>query len=137
MRETMVGLVWVMVTLAATAHVVDADEADLYAKLCADCHVTQGPPTVAPPIFAVKAHVLQTHPEREAFVDYLVQWVEAPDANRTLMPGAVRRFGVMPRLGYDPADVRMIAEFLFDTPLHEPAWFRSHYQAEHGRPPER
>jgi len=131
---------YVLVVLAGTAPMAMAaeseDPVDLYTEMCATCHVSKGPPTAAPPIFAVKAHVLDEHPDRDAFVSYVVQWVNAPDGNNTLMPGAVRRFGLMPKLGYDPAVVRRIAEFLYDTPLDEPAWFRSHFEADHGRPPQ-
>ena len=130
-----------LVVLAGTASTAIAVETehpvDTYTKLCATCHVTKGPPTAAPPIFAVKAHVLEAYPERDAFISYIVQWVNAPDGSNSLMPGAVRRFGLMPKLGYDPAEVRRIAEFLYDTPLSEPAWFRAHFEAEHGRPPRR
>ena len=109
----------------------------LYTQLCGTCHVMQGPPTAAPPIFAVKAHVIEVYPGRDEFVNYVVQWVNTPDAGKTLMPGAVRRFGVMPKLGYEPAAVRQIAEYLYDTSLQEPPWFRSHFEVEHGRPPGR
>ena len=112
------------------------DGKSLFESLCMSCHVVSGKPTVAPPVFGVKNHVIQAYPRRDDFINYIVQWVKQPDASRSLMPGAVRRFGVMPALPYPDEQVRKIATFLYDTDLKIPGWYREHYEAEHGKPPE-
>lgn len=112
------------------------DGKSLFESLCMSCHVVSGQPTVAPPVFGMKNHVVQAYPGREDFINYIVQWVQQPDASNSLMPGAVRRFGVMPALPYPEEQVREIAAFLFDTDFKMPGWYRKHYEAEHGKPPE-
>ena len=112
------------------------DGKSLFESLCMSCHVVSGQPTIAPPVFGMKNHVMQAYPGREDFINYIVLQVKQPDASRSLMPGAVRRFGVMPPLSYPEEQVREIAAFLFDTDFKMPGWYRKHYQAEHGKLPE-
>ncbi|MEH6558373.1 MAG: hypothetical protein V7708_11280 [Oceanicoccus sp.] len=38
----------------------------------------------------------------------------AGDKGEPLIPGAVKKFGVMPKLNYDAKDVRTIAEYWYD-----------------------
>jgi mono/diheme cytochrome c family protein len=111
------------------------DGKSLFESLCMSCHVVSGKPTVAPPVFGMKNHVMQAYPRREDFINYVIHWVKQPDASRSLMPGAVRRFGVMPALPYPEEQVRKVAGFLYDTNFKKPGWYRKHYEAEHGEPP--
>ena len=112
------------------------DGKSLFESLCMSCHIVSGQPTIAPPVFGVKNHVIQAYPRRDEFIDYVVRWVKQPDALRSLMPGAVSRFGVMPALAYPEEQVREIAAFLYDTNFKMPGWYRKHYEAEHGKSPE-
>ena len=107
----------------------------LMMKLCASCHVLEGKPTIAPPIFAVKIHVKRAYTSRDAFVQQIVDWVEEPDEAITLMPGAVNRFGLMPKLSYKIEDVRKVAEYIYDTEFKVPEWYRKHYKQMHGAEP--
>ncbi|MGB5603147.1 MAG: hypothetical protein WBO14_11995 [Gammaproteobacteria bacterium] len=107
----------------------------LIMKFCASCHVLEGKPTIAPPIFAVKIHVKRSYTGRDAFVQRIVDWVEHPDETIALMPGAVNRFGVMPKLPYKNEDVRKIAEYIYDTDFKVPEWYRKHYKQKHGVEP--
>ena len=104
-------------------------------KLCTSCHVLEGKPTTAPPMFAVKIHVKQAYTSRDAFVQRIVDWVEEPDEAITLMPGAVKRFGLMPKLSYKNEDVRKVAEYIYDTDFIVPEWYRIHYKQMHGTEP--
>jgi hypothetical protein len=80
-------------------------------------------------------HVKGIYPEREAFVKRIVDWVDNPNPKDVLMPGAVQRFGIMPKLGYPREDVRKIAEFLYDHRVNLPQWYVEHYRQQHGREP--
>lgn len=115
-----------------------ADEGrELFDKYCISCHKIDGQPQLAPPIFGVINHVKSAYPEREQFVKRIVTWVNNPNPDNILMPGAVRRFGLMPKLGYPSEDVHKIAEFLYDFRVDLPNWYRKHYRQEHGKPPAR
>lgn len=107
----------------------------LFDKYCISCHSIEGAPQTAPPIFGVINHVKAVYPEREAFVERVVAWVNNPNPYDVLMPGAARRFGVMPKLGYPTEDVRKIAEFLYEHRTDLPQWYIKHYRQEHGKNP--
>jgi mono/diheme cytochrome c family protein len=107
----------------------------LFEKYCIACHQVQGPPKIAPPAFGVINHVKGVYPEREAFIKRIVEWVENPNPNDVLMPGAAQRFGVMPKLGYPREDVRKIAEFLYDHRVDLPQWYIKHFRQQHGQDP--
>jgi mono/diheme cytochrome c family protein len=111
------------------------DGKTLYKTLCSSCHVPEGQPTLAPPLFGMKNHVMGRYPAREDFINYVVNWVKKPDASRSLMPGAVNRFGVMPAFPYEEDQVRAIAAFIYDSDLTMPGWYQQHYQQQHGKPP--
>jgi hypothetical protein len=70
------------------------------------------------------------------FTQRIVNWVKEPNAEDVLMPGAIRRFGLMPKLGYSELDVRLIAEYLYDGKTDLPEWYIKHYEEEHGQKPD-
>lgn len=107
----------------------------VYQSVCMACHVAEGMPTVAPPIFAVKNHVLGAYPEREAFIKQVTEWVKAPDEKNALMPGAIRKFGLMPATEVPDEELQAVAEFLYDSDMSLPDWYKEHYAAEHGEMP--
>lgn len=82
--------------------------------LCASCHTVSGKPTLAPPVFAVIKHVKRKHPDRDGFVQRIIDWVNEPNIDQALMPCATKKFGVMPTLNYNEQDVRTIAEYWYD-----------------------
>jgi mono/diheme cytochrome c family protein len=111
------------------------DGKSLYHTLCESCHVPEGQPTLAPPLFGMKNHVMGRYPAREDFIKYVANWVKKPDATRSLMPGAVKRFGVMPAFPYAEDQVRAVAAFIYDSDLTMPGWYQQHYQQQHGKKP--
>ncbi|RLA48001.1 MAG: hypothetical protein DRR06_00755 [Gammaproteobacteria bacterium] len=70
---------------------------------------------LAPPMAMVKKHYLETYPEKDLFVQKLIDWVAAPDKNSALLVHAVERFGLMPALVIDEDSRRQIALYIFDT----------------------
>ena len=107
---------------------------NLFNQLCVSCHTNyQGKKVegVAPPIFAVVRHVKMAYPEREDFIQQVVDWVDQPDKEVALMQGAIKKFGLMPKLPYSQDDVRKIAEFLYDNKMASPNWFGKHFKEKH------
>ena len=91
------------------------DGATLFKTYCSSCHTLQGPSTLAPPIVMVINHLKNTFPARDDFVGRVVNWVRNPLLSESLMPGAVSRFGLMPKLSYPEKDVAKIANYLYDA----------------------
>ncbi|PLY17095.1 MAG: hypothetical protein C0631_00760 [Sedimenticola sp.] len=132
----MIRLTLFLALLFPISSVFAAEESEGGAKfveICMACHkADRSPDMLAPPIFAVKNHYIRVYSDRESFVARVKQWLAKPDINQTLMPGAVRRFQVMPPLDLDPAQAEAIAGFIYDTNFNEPDWYQQHFQAEHG-----
>ena len=108
----------------------------LFNTLCLRCHTTnlgKGIIKVAPPVFAVVKHVRSAYPQREDFVQQIVDWVEYPDKDVSLMQGAIKKFGLMPKLPYKPEEVKKVAEFLYDEKATPPTWYKKHYEEKHGK----
>jgi len=109
---------------------------EVYETYCMACHAIKGKATVAPPIFAVKNHVIQVYPKREEFVERVVSWVKSPDVEDPLMRGAVRKFGLMPSMPHiSDTELTAVAEFLYDSDMALPEWYKKHYKEEHGEEP--
>ena len=80
----------------------------LYKTYCSACHGATGgmdmSKRVAPPIVAVRMHYMGPYPDKAAFVTAVANWVEKQDASKTRMPGAIRRFNIMPPIPVSKED---------------------------------
>lgn len=106
----------------------------LMKSYCFSCHnpTAAEDNRLAPPMFAVKRHYSGGKMKREAFVQAIVDFVNDPTSESSKMPGAVKKFGIMPKMGYDEEDVRKIAEYMYDNDLQKPDWFEAHRKKQHG-----
>lgn len=102
---------------------------------CLICHTigAKNEPTqaIAPPLFAVKNH-LKEFGDRDAFIAHVSAWVKAPSAENARMPGAVKKFGLMPAFPLTDDVLDEIAGWIYDTPMKKPNWYAKHYRKEHG-----
>ncbi len=109
----------------------------LYQTYCSACHGATGGmdmnKRVAPPLIAVRMHYIGTYPEKPAFVSAVADWVEKPDAGKTFMPGAIRRFNIMPPVSVSRQDAEIIAAYIYDGNIEKPAGFDKHFQEMHGQ----
>lgn len=110
-----------------------------YGRYCTICHRIEVPDEhpkpgsmLAPPAFAVADHYRQAIPDPVKRIAAIAAYVSAPGEHPTLMPGAVERFGRMPAMPLDSSELRPIAAFLALHDFSEPAWYREHFEAEHG-----
>ncbi|MEZ4983733.1 MAG: DUF3365 domain-containing protein [Saprospiraceae bacterium] len=85
---------------------------------------------VAPPMEAVKRHYITSETTADAFADALVAFLKDPSKERSIMPGAVAKFGLMPKMNFQEEQVRAIAQYIYHTELEKPDWFEAHYQQE-------
>lgn len=92
----------------------------LYDTLCAACHVKTPPATIAPPVFAMVDHTRSVYPGRAEFVNRVVDWVANPQIDQALMSGAIDKFGLMPKFGYSEDQVRLVAEYLYESDFNKP-----------------
>ncbi len=85
---------------------------------------------VAPPMVAVKKHYITANTTEEEFTSDLIAYINNPVEENTKMPGAIKKFGVMPKMGFSEDQIRAIAAYIYNTKLEAPDWFASHYAQE-------
>lgn len=92
---------------------------ELMTQKCYLCHFEKPDPSkkdymIAPPMLRVQEHYKPTYPNKTEFVNAIMAIVKKPSLEETLMPGAVKKFNLMPRFIYDDAELRLIAEAMYD-----------------------
>ena len=97
----------------------------LIEQYCYTCHSPQmrGQQRLAPPFQMVKMHYMRDYATKELFIDAISAWVKEPNADKSIMPGALNRFGLMPPMMMNDEDVRLIADYLYETDMPD---FRGH-----------
>jgi len=91
----------------------------LLAAKCYVCHFEKPDPSkrdkmIAPPMLRVKEHYLPVYPNKKDFVAAIVDIVKNPSEEKTLMPGTVKKFNLMPKLKYDDHELQLIAETIYN-----------------------
>ena len=88
---------------------------------------------LAPPMIAVKRHYMTDDISREDFVEQIQDWIKNPAEANSRMPGAVRRFGVMPKTPYPEEAVAQIADYIFKYDPETSEWFENHFNEKRGK----
>ncbi|WP_339663595.1 hypothetical protein [uncultured Polaribacter sp.] len=91
----------------------------LMQQKCYICHLEVPDPSkrdqmIAPPMLRVQEHYKPTYPHKEEFVKAIMAFTKNPSEEKTLMPGAVKKFNLMPKLPYDDAELQLIAETIYE-----------------------
>ena len=99
------------------------------------CYVCHSPSAnyeqrLAPPMIAVKKHYVAANTTKEEFVKDIQNWFDNQTEDNARMYGAVRRFGVMPKLMIVKEDLNQISDYIFDNDIEQPEWFEEHYNKE-------
>jgi len=107
----------------------------LLEKECYTCHnpETAQNEMIAPPMIAVKKHYLKATTSRDQFVKDIISWVKDPSEKNSRMPGALRKFGIMPYQSFPEETITQIAEYLYDNDIDTPDWFQSHMGKGQGK----
>ncbi len=81
-------------------------------------------------MIAIKKHYVEENTSFEAFQADFSTFLKNPSEENSKMPGAVRRFGVMPKLNLTDEEIEKIALYIYNNELEKPDWFEKHYQKE-------
>lgn len=90
----------------------------LFNQNCQSCHNQDTP--VGPPVYGIKMHYLEEHPEKEEFTNAINAFVLNPSEDKALLKHAVEKFGLMPRLSYSTENLNAIAEYIYETDFPKP-----------------
>ncbi|TYB79153.1 c-type heme family protein [Bizionia myxarmorum] len=103
-----------------------------------NCYVCHSPTAnhderIAPPMAAIKNHYLSEGITKADFIRDIESYVKNPTEANSKMPGAVRRFGVMPKAQYPENTITQIADYIFDYDIDQPEWFDDHVKEQGGK----
>jgi len=93
-------------------------------SLCFACHTPDHGATqrLAPPMYKVREHYYRDDITKEEFVSKVTSYALNPTQEASIMPGAVRNFGLMPKSAFKEEDVRNIAAYIYDHDLTSEQW---------------
>ena len=96
----------------------------LVQSYCSACHTPIGnsTPRVAPPFQAIKGHYISSKTTQEEFIQALIDFYKNPSKETSKMPGAIKRFGLMPKQEIEEDKLTKIAIFLYNADLNNPRW---------------
>jgi len=132
-------LLAILLILNNTVYAAESEQTNegeaLYFQYCDSCHGKTGgmdmSKRIAPPLFAVKRHYIGSYPDEMTFVNAIADWVETRDIETALMPGAIRRFNIMPPIIVEREKVEKIAKYIYSGKTYTPAQFEEHYRKQH------
>ena len=93
---------------------------------CFSCHQpdVETKNRAAPPMFKVKEHYIYPQTTRANFVNEMMAFVQEPTEEASKMPGALRHFGLMPKLSYKEEDLKAMVEYIYDNNLNSDSWYK-------------
>ena len=102
-----------------------------------ECYLCHNPKAseesmIAPPMIAIKKHYINEETTKEQFQIDLESWINDPSEEKSKMPGALERFGIMPLQPFPEEKIKLIADYLYDYDIDQPEWFEAHYRQGHG-----
>lgn len=101
----------------------------LFANGCASCHNPDlgVEVRIAPSLKEIKnAYMLNNHTLKD-FQEAMVQFMNKPSIEMSLMPKAVEKYGVMPKMDYSKEQIILIASYLYQTDLSKEDWYNQVY----------
>ena len=120
-----------------TQALVSSESEVVMKTLCLSCHAAsptheQQKKGLAPPMWGVRDHYLEHHGDLEAFTHAIAAWVPHPEGEKSLMRGAVKRFGVMPGLSLPESQLSEIATLIYHgVNVEKPIWWEEHQRNHH------
>jgi hypothetical protein len=109
---------------------------ELMVSLCFTCHQPDHgtTPRLAPPMVKVREHYYRNGISRDEFVSSITSYALNPTQEASIMPGAVRNFGLMPKSAFRQEDVSTIAAYIYDNDLSSEGWkeaWRKYQEQKH------
>lgn len=85
---------------------------------------------VAPSMIAVKKHYMNEGISQEQFAKDIMAFLNDPNEDISKMPGAVRRFNLMPKMSFNEDQIAKIVTYIYHSEIEKPDWFEKHYKEE-------
>ncbi|MCF6241942.1 MAG: c-type cytochrome [Bacteroidales bacterium] len=98
----------------------------VYNSRCKICHDVDRPRNemLAPPMVNIKKKYSRVYPNKEDFIKGIVNFTKEPELDKAMMFGALKQFELMPQLNYPENELKMAAEYIYNTEFKKPEWFK-------------
>ena len=81
---------------------------------CITCH-EETKAVSAPSVMEFRENYLRAFPKKKDFVEYMSEWVIHPSAQNSIMLDAIKKYELMPELGFEKSTLEIIAEYIYET----------------------
>ena len=81
---------------------------------CITCH-GEHKSISAPSITRVKENYQRAFAKKEDFIEYMSKWVEHPNEQTSIMLEDIKKYELMPELGFDRSTLEIIAAYIYET----------------------
>ncbi|MBK3331620.1 hypothetical protein GWK41_00905 [Persephonella atlantica] len=91
----------------------------IYKNSCAQCHIEKTTEFVdnlslkAPPIDAITRQIKYHYRKKEEFIQYLVDFLSQPDAEKSVCKPCIKRWGLMPQIDIPDEEKQSVALWMF------------------------
>jgi len=122
MKKTIL-LMTMSIAWAASASAAGNDFATgkkLFQEQCLVCHSAELDPPQAPPMFGVQKKYKMATDSKQSFVEKVTAFATHPSKDKALLKKPVQILGLMPDLGFDAAEVKLIAAYIHDESFAPP-----------------
>ncbi|MCT4664565.1 MAG: DUF3365 domain-containing protein [Flavobacteriales bacterium] len=93
---------------------------------CNTCHIPTASKngSIAPPMAYIKDVYKQKYPQEANFIQALSSFAKKPKAENSLMPEMVKKYNLMPPLGFSKKELEQIAFYIYRENLPKPKWYQ-------------
>ena len=81
---------------------------------CVTCHEIDKTVS-APSTRLIQESYKKRFKDKDSFVEFMVEWIQEPNEQTAIMKESIKRHELMPKISYDPAVLRKIAEYIYDS----------------------
>jgi len=112
---TTLGITAFLYLFSASPATAAPDGKEVFDRNCSVCHSVMPPPKAAPPIVPIASRYRQVYASKEKGVARMVSFLKSPSKEKMLAdPQAVSRFGLMPPMPLDDAELAAVAGWVWD-----------------------
>ena len=81
---------------------------------CVTCHF-KNRSVSAPSIKLVKQRYISAFPNEKDFINYMSKWVIKPNSETSLMRNSIKKYELMPELGFQIETIKEISQYIYRT----------------------
>jgi len=81
---------------------------------CITCH-NETKAISAPSALEIQINYLRAFPQKKDFIAYMSTWVVHPNKQTSIMLASIKKYELMPELGFDKSTIEIIAEYIYET----------------------